>query len=568
MSGQSNNAAYENIVEALKALEKRVQQLEVLIGREQQRPEYNSNEELAEGLSSLKIGFGRSGSGDSEGGLESSIGEYGLAIVGSVVLFFGITFMSGYLQKIGFPVFGSVSGYLAAGVLFLTARYVRNSFTHLSFMLNLTSYIIVYYVTLRLHFFTTDPLISMKYLVVVLMLIVPAFQYAYSLRKNSEFVAGIATLLILLTGLFTNSKHITLSIFALASVLSIYLYYRNGWFRFLLFSIFAVYLAHTLWLMNNPLAGQTMHVTEAANYNLVYLFAPGFFYSIVLALKHRHSISQNSINTIVIVNGIFFSLVILLAVFAFHKESFTTIFMVIFLVCFLYSIYLKMKTEFKFPAAFYVCYGFFALSVAVYGYYGIPDVFFLLALQSLLVVSMALWYRSQFIVVLNVFLYVFLLIVYLAITDPIDKINFAFAIVALVTARVLNWKKERLTLKTEMFRSIYLVAAFVMVLLSLYYAVPDNYITVSWSAAAVFFFIMSAVLKNVKYRWMALSMLLITVFYLFLVDLAHLEIGIRVIAFLLFGAVSIGASLFYAKKIKGKKPGDDTDANKEESGGQ
>jgi len=143
----------------------------------------------------------------------------------------------------------------------------------------------------------------------------------------------------------------------------------------------------------------------------------------------------------------------------------------------------------------YALYGFLAMSVAFYGILLLPQAYMLLAVQSLLVVSMALWFRSRFIVVMNTILFVVLLIFYLN-----DKSNF-------ITARVINWKKERLNIKTEFIRNIYLLSGFVMTLIAFYHAFFSPYITVSWISAAMLFFLLGRLMHNIKYRWLAIGAL-------------------------------------------------------------
>jgi uncharacterized membrane protein len=52
---------------------------------------------------------------------------------------------------------------------------------------------------------------------------------------------------------------------------------------------------------------------------------------------------------------------------------------------------------------------------------------------------------------------------------------------------------------------------------------------------------------------MAIATLMVTVVYLFVVDLANLSIGYRVIAFLFLAVILISASLFYARRVKKKR---------------
>jgi hypothetical protein len=193
-----------------------------------------------------------------------------------------------------------------------------------------------------------------------------------------------------------------------------------------------------------------------------------------------------------------------------------------------------------------------ALSVAVYGYSKLPDAYWLLALQSLLVVSWALWFRSKIIVVMNTILFTGILCIYLAFYPSVDKVNVAFVVTAFISARIINWKKERLTLQTEMIRNTYMITLFFIMLFALYHIVPAHYVSLSWTGAAVFYFITSLTLKLIKYRWMAIGTVLATGFYLFFVDLSHLETGYRVLAFLFLAAISLGASMYFTKKVREK----------------
>jgi len=51
---------------------------------------------------------------DEDKGLESRIGRYGLASMGNIVLFFGISFLAQYLMNKGQPLISAIIGYSAA----------------------------------------------------------------------------------------------------------------------------------------------------------------------------------------------------------------------------------------------------------------------------------------------------------------------------------------------------------------------------------------------------------------------------------------------------------------------
>ena len=199
------------------------------------------------------------------------------------------------------------------------------------------------------------------------------------------------------------------------------------------------------------------------------------------------------------------------------------------------------------PSAFIASFGFLNLSVSIAIHQPFPGAFILLSLQSLLVLSMSLWFRSKALVVINSLIYCVILVLYLAISPASHLATFLFAVVALISARILNWKKERLTLQTGTMRNLYLGIAFVLILYGLYRAVPAEFVTLAWTAAAVCYFLLSYLLNNVKYRWMGTLALIVTVFYLLIVDLPRLNMTYRIIAFLFLGVMALLISLFYTR---------------------
>jgi len=340
---------------------------------------------------------------------------------------------------------------------------------------------------------------------------------------------------------------------AVTTGLSIVLLWRNNWSQQVFFALFLVYLNHLLWLFGNPAGGNAFVIREAAGFNLFFLFSYGILFSIGSILLHKKEQPVSFSISTTIWNALFFSMILALEVTAFYKENYMLIFAVIALCSLGYSALLQLKGKHQFITAFYACVSFIAISITIYGYAGLPQSYLWLALQSLLVVSIALWFRSQIIVWVNTLLFVGMLLFYLIISPSLDTVNFIFAFVALLTARFLNWKKERLTLKTEALRNIYLLAAFFMLLFSLYKAIPKQFITLSWVGAAAFYFILSILLRNIKYRYMATGTLILAILYLFLIDLKNMEIGFRVVAFLIVAVISLAGSLYYTNlKVKKK----------------
>jgi len=260
--------------------------------------------------------------------------------------------------------------------------------------------------------------------------------------------------------------------------------------------------------------------------------------------------SDDFLAGVLIINGILFTILLILIILRFYSTYYVGPFAIITICCLIYSTILKSTSDWNFASAFYALYGFMAMSVSLYGLFGFPGVYLLLSLQSLLVVSMALWFRNRLIVIMNSLLFLFILVIYLLSAKSIDRINFSFAIVSLLSARIINWKRSRLQIKTDLIRNLYMIEGFLMVLFSLFHAVPGQFVTISWTMAALLYFLLGFVLKNVKYRYMALGTMICSAFYLFIVDLAKIEILYRVLAFLFLAAISIGISIYYSNRLK------------------
>ncbi|MDP1623092.1 MAG: hypothetical protein Q8M08_12225 [Bacteroidales bacterium] len=546
---QDQSNGVRELTDKVNSLEMRVgvmeQHIEVLLqGKESAQPSRYSSEN-GETISSPDRII-------DEGLIESNIFEYGLAWFGSLVLLFGIVFLSHLARNYMSGPLSSMVGYAAVGGVFFLAWYLRNSFTHLSFMLYLIAHLLLYYITLQLFFFIDQPVVPVKGIAIALLLVVIGIQCLNAIRRDSELLAAVAVILALLTAIFADTTLVSLPLIMLTAGFSMFLFIKYSWWRLMLATLIFVYISQGIWLLNNPVMGNPVGAFATHPFNLLSLFIYGTIFSIVPLVKQRGNFPDGIYPATILINGMSFSIVLLFVVASYYADSYIWIFTAIFAVCLFYSIFLKYRTSRVFDPAFYAIYSFMALSLAVYGYSKLPDALWLLALQSLLVVSWALWFRSKIIVVMNTMLFIVIIVFYVAFYPPVDKVNIAFVITSFISARVINWKKNRLTLKTEMIRNIYMIALFFIMLFTLYHLVPSQYVTLSWTGAAVFYFILSLILKLIKYRWMAIATVLVTGFYLFFVDFSHLDTGYRVLAFLFLAAISLGASLYFTKKIRRK----------------
>jgi hypothetical protein len=410
--------------------------------------------------------------------------------------------------------------------------------------------ILLFYVTLKLHFFSSLPVLSNKTISVILLLLLVAFQTYLSVHKKSQINGALSVVFALTTAIIVDSTYFLLPLVTLTAAMAVFYYYRFNWEPLLILTIIFSYISYFLWLFGNPFLGHQMQMITEYHFSIVYLLCLGACFSAVSLFRKIDNSSDDFLIGAIIVNGILFSLLLILVASRFFSTGYVTLFAIITISSLVYSTILKSISDWNFASAFYALYGFMAMSISLYGLFGLPKVYLMLSVQSLLVVSMALWFRNRLIVIMNSLLFLIILIIYILSAKSIDEVNFSFAIVSLLSARIINWKRSRLQIRTDFIRNLYMIEGFLMMLFSLFHAVPGQFVTFSWTMAALIYFLLGFVLKNVKYRYMALGTMICSAIYLFIIDLAKIEIIYRVFAFLFLAAISIGISMYYSNRIK------------------
>ena len=491
--------------------------------------------------------------GAEEGLLETKVGEYGLAWLGNIVLFLGIVFLTHFISSKGFPLVSAFIGLVAVAGILVFARWISKTYQYLAFIFTIFAHILIFYTIVRLHYFTSQPVIPGKEVILVILLLLVGYQFFEAVRRKSEGFAVMSLMLTLSLSVLSDVTHFFLPLITASAAVSVFLFYRFSWYRLLTLSVIFTYLFFLIWLLNNPLMGHDFKAVGQHQHSYFYLALCGAIYSMVTLVRKNDLFPDGIILTTVMLNGLGFSLLLGLLVLAFFTSNYILIFTSIAVFCLAFSAILKFRSPWKYSPALYALYGFVGISIALYGIFNFPRAYLFLAAQSLLVVSIALWFRSKIIVVMNLFLFMMIMIGY--VTQPVSLgiTNFAFPVVAFFSARIINWRKERLNIRTELIRNTYLVLLFLTMLYAVYKAVPGQYITLSWTLLAVFYLLLSIILKNVKYRYMMFANLVAAVFYLFAVDLARIEMIFRIIAFLGLAVISIGISIYYVKKIKQRK---------------
>jgi hypothetical protein len=489
---------------------------------------------------------------DEEKEIESRIGRVGLAWLGNIVLLLAVIFFTEYLTTIGQRLSSVIIGACSVGAMFLISSYLKSSNTQLSLMLKVSSNLILFYEILRLHFFSAEPFVPDKTFVLTLLFLTVLLQIYTALHTKSAVFGFLAVFFSLFTAIISDSTYILLPLITITAAGTIALYYKFDWQFLLTASIVLIYSSFFIWLFGNPVMGNQIGMLDKPEGGHLFLFALGATFSFLPFLRKKDESNSDLITALIILNGIFFTLLLAIMSMKYFKDNYVGLFSVISFFCLAYSIALRSYSDWKFASAFYSLYGFLAMSISLFGIVKLPELYLLLAVQSLIVVSMALWFRNKLIIVMNIMLFITILLAYLFTSKSVNAVNFSFAIVPLISARLINWKKARLNIKTDFMRNTYIIVGFLLILFSLYNSMPGKFVTISWTIAALTYFLLSFFLKNKKYRYMALTIMIFSTFYFFIIDLARIEIIYRVLALLFLAMVSIGISIFYTNRLRNR----------------
>ncbi|MBW6492188.1 MAG: hypothetical protein K0B15_13455 [Lentimicrobium sp.] len=534
----------ENVVKRLESIEERIALLE------------SSNAQIRHALSpSRKV----AGEDDSEfidlklsisAPFETKIGEYGLAWLGNIVLFFAIIFLWQYFNDAGKPLISAIVGALSVIGVFVMSFSFRKNFSYLSSIFNLFGYIILFYIILRLHYFTQNPFLNNQVLATFLLLIMCGVQLYFAIRNQSQILAGLAFIFLLITAFVSNQTHGFFLIVIATNGLVLYTFWKYNWWKAMIIILCLSFLTFLVWILKNPVSLIKTPGDLTYHYAFIYFSVTTAFYSLLALRKPNGGFPENVILSTILLAGNAYSILLLTLVIMHFPGSFVPFFIAISIFCITYSVILKIYSPWKYSPALFALFGFVSISLSVFGIYHFPDSFLLLICQSFLVLAIALWYRSQIITLMNTFLLLALILLYYKISGNLQAVNFSIPVVAFLSARIINWQKERLNIKTDFIRNIYLFILFFSALYATYHGLPKQYITVSWLCLAGIYFGLSILVKSIKYRWMAMANILVAAFYLFLIDLANIELVYRILIFLAFAITTIIISTYYVKKLK------------------
>ena len=536
-NADSEIASLEKILSRLKDFEGRLSQIELHLGFQnaaQEEVPPSASSEVAE---------------EPEDALETQVGENWFAKIGIVVLALGVVFLLTFPYQNLPSYFPSAIGYVLVAGIFALSQYWKDSFEQVSRYLLGGGLLLLYFTTLRLSHFSLEPAISNIGIEFILLVSVVVANLVFSVGRNSPYLVALNIALAFLTSLLGVGPIVVFVVLTLTSFTAAEFSTRYRWPWILTLGIVLTYLAHLLWSLNNPVFGNVLQEVSSPEINLLFILLYAAIFA-VGSLRQSSPEKEDSLSVASsLLNGFGSFLLLTGLAFTAFRSSFAVWSLLASGLYLAVAIVFWVREKSKYAIFIYAMLGYAALSVAIADLSVTPDVFVWLCWQSILVLSTAVWFRSRFIVVTNFFIFLLVFIAYLSLAGTIGTISVSFGIVALLSARILNWRKDRLELRTEMMRNAYLASALFVLPFALYHIVPAGYVSLSWLGLALFYYIASRLLNNNrKCRWMALLTTILTILYVFTVQLVGLDPAFRIVSFLVLGSALLTVSMIYSRR--------------------
>jgi hypothetical protein len=479
--------------------------------------------------------------------LEFRIGQEWFARVGIAALGIGVAFTLSLPFPSLPPTVPSLFGYaLAAGLLLLAGR-CRRQLEPIAGHLRAVAIALGYFAGLRLCFFgDRHALAAGSAAGAILLTLSAGASLAIAIRRKSPWLLGLALFTGFATAIAVGSPEAGLGLVALFSVAAVGAGVRLGRPDPILIAMPMAYATYGILALDNPLLGRPVQVIAIAPWGPWILLACMLAFSAGLRRSTRADRENALADAGIFLNPLAGYAVYLLHTLASHEALFVGD-QLAASAALLWLAFLHSRERGGVGPFICAMTSSVALSFAIIKATHPPDVFVWLSVQSVIVVATAIWLRSRFIIVANFAIYLAILACYVAVAEQEQGISLGFGVVALVTARLLAWKQERLELKTGLMRNAYLVAAFFIFPYALFHLVPGAWVGLAWVGAALLYYCLAALLHNRKYRWMAHGTLLLTALYLAVVGISRLEPLFRNLSFLVLGAVLLIVSLVFTR---------------------
>lgn len=480
--------------------------------------------------------------------LEFEVGQVWFANIGIVVLAIG----AGFALSQPFPGLPpwvpSAAGVGTAGALFLLSKLLGGSFALMAGYLRGAAMLLLFSSALRLYYFGAQPVLTTDTMAGRLVLpLVAAANLVIGFRRRSVWLTGTALLLGHLTLLAIGAPGFVLGGLPLLALVAVVLAVRADWPVLPIAAVLMAGATYLTWAVNNPpLTRAWKLLAEPASAPVALLAAMALIAAGVLWRKAR------AVETWADGAGALLNCAVGYGLLTMHAlviggAGLLWLQLAAAVVLLGLAVAFWVRENSRMATFFYAMTGYLALSVAIMRSSALPEAFVWLSVQSLMVIATAIWFRSRFIVVANFAIYVAVVLGYMIAVRQETGISVFLGVVALASARIMNWKKDRLELKTELMRNSYLLAAFLIFPYALYHLVPTRHVALAWVGAALGYYGINLFIRSPKYRWMGHGTLLLTALYVVVVGVGRMSGAHRVLTFLVLGVVLVVVSLIFTR---------------------
>ena len=479
--------------------------------------------------------------------LEFEVGQTWFALIGIVALAVGMLFVL-TLPFATLPAWmPSLGGYAVTALIFIIARFSRDSFETIAKYLRGSGMLLLFLSSIRLMYFGEASFLEPASVAAgAILVITVGINLLLAWRRNSPTLWNLAALTGCAAALAVGTPWFVVVVLTTVAAGSAYAQVKRNW-RNLTPSVFSlIMVSYVIWAIGNPVVGNSFGIIKSA-YPVTFcipLWITLFSY-IVLTRPEREQEDSLTQGSAVIICGLGF-MVYFLHHFLGHDSMLLVshVFMAILLLTIALLFWIRENS--RFSTFIYAMTGYMSLSMALLQGFDSPEVFVALSVQSLVVIATAIYFCSKFIILANSMIFIGIILGYIAVSDVEQGMSLGFGIVALISARILNWQKKRLTLETEFMRNTYLTVAFLVLPYALYYLAPDKFIAVAWLGLSLFYYGLFLFFGNRKYRWMGHMTLLLTALYVVLVGTSSLESNYRIITFFALGSIMVIVSLIFS----------------------
>ncbi len=535
MAKNPTDSSSSQVIDYLKDLDQRVSTLEAAM-----KPYIKTTDDRSLG------GIQERGDGKPDA-FEIHIGEYWFAYVGIAILVIAFVFMLSMQWANLHPVLPSIMGAGICGLMIGAATYTKSSFKFISLNLWGAAFVMSFISVLRLFHFGEPSLLASGYLEHSILTLLCIGLVAFAYNKRSPYLFSISLTLLLLGGLVINIPAWTLTLNAIAALCIVFYSRELEDPISFIYGTIAVYVAHLIWMIGNPIMTGGYEVVAHPAWNQVYLLVYALIFSLILIVSDPEKIAKKYIVANAMANGVL-AFVLFNLSFTLGDATPTILPKIFFFLVFLgLALAFWKRLEINFSMVLFTLLAHGTISIGFVQTVASPDLYVILIWQSLLVLANALWFSSQFITISNFLLYIVLFLAYTAASGFAGIISVSFGFVALFSARMLRAFEIRLGTSYNVLINFYLAITFVSLPFALWKALPHEWVAFPWLGVTLLYYGLSVMLKSQRYRWMGHLTLIATLVYAILQATMGMEPGQRIFTFLTLGVVLITVSGVYTR---------------------